>query len=93
MATLATEEGAGPGKRGEQQSLPSPAARSPLGLGVCECVSVLAKSSLRGDSAAWALRPAAHGLPLRRRLVPALGRGSGASPPQPPSSVRVQRGA
>lgn len=65
----------------------------PLGLGVCECVSVLAKSSLRGDSAAWALRPAAHGLPLRRRLVPALGRGSGASPPQPPSSVRVQRGA
>lgn len=30
MATLATEEGAGPGKRGEQQSLPSPAARSPL---------------------------------------------------------------
>lgn len=65
----------------------------PLGLGVCECVSVLAKSSLRGDSAAWALRPAAHGLPLRRRLVPALGHGSGASPPQPPSSVRVQRGA
>lgn len=30
VATLATEEGAGPGKRGEQQSLPSPAARSPL---------------------------------------------------------------
>lgn len=41
----------------------------PLGLGVCECVyvCVLAKSSLRGDSAAWALRPAARGLPLRCR--------------------------
>jgi hypothetical protein len=30
MAKLGSGEGAGPGKRGEQQSLPSPAARSPL---------------------------------------------------------------
>lgn len=30
MATVASGDGAGPGKRGEQQSLPSPAARSLL---------------------------------------------------------------
>lgn len=30
MTTVARGDGAGPGKRGEQQSLPSPAARSPL---------------------------------------------------------------
>lgn len=30
VATVVSGDGAGPGKRGEQQSLPSPAARSPL---------------------------------------------------------------
>lgn len=67
----------------------------PLGLGVCVCVCgvcVLAKSSLRGDSAAWAPRPAARGLPSAAAalLAPAVGLGSGASPPQPLSSAGVQ---
>lgn len=52
VATLAMGEGAGPGKRGELQSLPSPAARSPLAsLAVCCQPAALGVGPAEG----WAL--------------------------------------
>lgn len=80
MATLASGEGAGPGKRGEQQSLPSPAARSPLA----------APRSL--VSFAVCCQPAALGVgPAEGWALGRVGAGRGGAGSKPPGRWRRPR--
>lgn len=80
VATLAMGEGAGPGKRGEQQSLPSPAARNPLA----------APRSLA--SLAVCCQPAALGVgPAEGWALGRVGAGQGGAGSKPPGRWRQPR--